>query len=65
MANLDDLNNESITSMSNDEAIELVRQIRLSRYVPTHIRKPSTKKIKLPKISQNEAVELLKLIQGE
>ena len=60
MANLDDLNIPSITEMQTDEAIELLRQIRLSRRIPTRKavkRKPST-----PKVSPSDAAELLKLI---
>ena len=43
MANLESLNYESISDMSQDEAIELLRQIRLSRRTP--VKKPKTTKI--------------------
>lgn len=36
MANLESLNYESISDMSKDEAIELLRQIRLSRRTPVN-----------------------------
>ena len=42
MANLESLNYESISDMSQDEAIELLRQIRLSRRTP--VKKPKTTK---------------------
>ena len=42
MANLDSLEYKSISDMSTDEAIELLRQIRLSRRTPK--KKPSVKK---------------------
>lgn len=41
MADLDDLNYPSILDMSNDEALETLRQIRLSRRTPE--KKVSTK----------------------
>lgn len=68
MANLDDLSYKSITDMTTDEAIEHLRQIRLSRRIPK--KKTKAKKTKLtPKIStsqlsDNNAAELLKLLTG-
>ena len=42
MATLESLGYKSISALSQDEAIELLRQIRLSRRTP--VSKPSTKK---------------------
>ena len=69
MADLEDLGYKSILDMSNDEAIETLRQIRLSRRVPN--KKSTTKstikqsqtKIKAA-INPNDAAELLKLLEG-
>lgn len=70
MADLDDLGYTSIIDQSNDEAIDLLRQIRLSRRVPE--KKPKTVK-ESPKqtrakatkaIDSNMAAELLKLLTG-
>jgi hypothetical protein len=53
--------------MSQDEAIEALRQIRLSRRIPT--RKVSNKKVskkaskKIPKINSSQAKNLLDLIK--
>jgi len=41
MTTIEDLNYKSISDMSSDEAIELLRQIRLSRRTP--IKKPKKK----------------------
>lgn len=70
MADLDDLGYTSILDMSNDEAIDLLRQIRLSRRVPE-------KKVSVKKLSQKQVIkkatsnlnsdmasELLKLLGG-
>lgn len=63
MADLDDLNNPSITELGTDEAIELLRQVRLSRRVP--VRKASKKKVKeAPKVNAAQANELLKILTG-
>lgn len=65
MANLDDLGFTSITEMNNDEALELLRQIRLSRRTST--KTVSVKKAKektAPKLDINQATELLKLLTG-
>ena len=67
MANLDDLNYKSITEMDTDEAIEMLRQIRLSRRIPLKKATKTTKrKAKAtPKdMSSNQAEELLKLLTG-
>lgn len=61
MANLDDLGYKSISDMSADEALEHLRQIRLSRRVPIKVTK-TTKKPAKANISADQAVELLKLL---
>lgn len=61
--NLDDLNIPSISEVSNDEALELLRQIRLSRRVPIKTR-VVTKKVEKATVSADQAAELLKLIMG-
>jgi len=70
MANIDDLNYISISDMSADEGIELLRQIRLSRRIP--VRKVSTKVInkranekRASNISAEAATELLKILGGK
>jgi hypothetical protein len=70
MADLEDLGIPSIMDMSNDEAIEMLRQLRLRRRIP--IKKTvSEKTIKrkqaakaTPSISKEQAAELLKLLGG-
>ena len=66
MANLDDLDITSISNMSNDERLELLRQIRLSRRVPVKttksIRKADKKKVI---VNADEAAELLRILTGE
>ena len=67
MTTIEDLKRPSITDMSHDEAIELLRQIRLSRRTPKkHTKKSTTKsvKTKVSKISADQAAELLKLLGG-
>jgi len=67
MADLESLNYTSITDMSTDEALERLRQIRLSRRTP-EVRKSTTirsKKQLIPKVDTDMAAELLKLIKGE
>lgn len=67
MANLDDLNYKSITDMNIDEALETIRQIRLSRRIPVKkVTKSTTKKKKkvAPKVDSNQAAELLKILTG-
>ncbi len=66
MADLDDLPITSIIDMSQDEAIEHLRQMRLARRQP-HV--PSPKSIKkkeskaMPKMSADQAANLLKLME--
>ncbi|MHA1286870.1 MAG: hypothetical protein ACTSPB_05640 [Candidatus Thorarchaeota archaeon] len=66
MSNIDDLNYTSISDMSADEGIELLRQIRLSRRIP--VKKVSTTTKTSPKktsnISAEAAAELLKILGG-
>jgi len=67
MATIEDLNYRSISDMSQDEAIEHLRQIRLSRRTPVKKvsnKKPSTKVTakSAPKISTEQAKRLLELI---
>ena len=67
MSTIEDLNYPSITDMSQDEAIETLRQIRLSRRIP--VKKVSNKKAskkaskKIPKINSSQAKNLLDLIK--
>ena len=70
MANLDDLGYKSIIDMSNDEAIDTLRQIRLSRRVPEkkvktikETAKKTTKKV-TEAIDAGMAANLLKLLGG-
>lgn len=66
MAKIEDLNTPSITEMSADEAIEHLRQIRLSRRMPVKKPKTTTTKSKAtPKVSDKQAWELLKLLDSE
>lgn len=64
MASLEDLNHPSITEMQTDEAIELLRQIRLSRRVPVRKVRTTRKKLTAPKVNPNQAAELLKILVG-
>ena len=64
MADLNDLNHPSITEMQTDEAIELLRQIRLSRRVPVKKVRTIRKKLASPKVNSNQAAELLKILAG-
>lgn len=65
MANLEDLNYVSITDMETDEAIEMLRQIRLSRRIPVKKVSKTKKKAKATtKVSSNQAEELLKILTG-
>lgn len=67
MADLDDLEITSITEMGTDEAIELLRQIRLNRRTPvktTKVTTTRTKKVKAPSVDSDQAAELLKLLGG-
>ncbi len=68
MADLEDLGFLSITEMSNDEQLELLRQIRLARRTPIKQTKTTTttkKKIPTDAVTIDQAAELLKIIQGE
>lgn len=66
MANLDDLGYTSITEMQTDEAIDLLRQIRLSRRTPVRKTKVTSKKSKAaPKINSNQAAQLLEILTGD
>lgn len=68
MANLDDLNYKSITDMTPDEALEHLRQIRLSRRVPVKTKKTKkqklTPKLTTDQLASNQAAELLKILTG-
>jgi hypothetical protein len=66
MSDLNDIPIPSITEMTQDQAIDYLRQIRLARRTP---QKPSIsytkkKESKAPtKLSQDQAAELLKLLE--
>jgi len=68
MADLDDIEIKSISDMSPDEAIEYLRQIRLSRRTPEkRVKSTSTKArnkqdIAASKITKDDAASLLKLL---
>ena len=68
MADLDDLNFTSILDMSNDEAIDTLRQIRLSRRTEKKSSTRTTQKQTAAKISSSikpdMAAELLKILEG-
>jgi hypothetical protein len=61
MADLESLDTKSITDMSPDEAIEHLRQIRLSRRTPDKKKSASTKK----KISQSKAASKITASDAE
>jgi len=70
MADLDSLGYLSIINMSNDEAIDTLRQIRLSRRIPDkkpkamkETTKQTTKRV-TSAVDSNMAAELLKLLGG-
>lgn len=71
MANLDDLGYKSISEMSPDEAIEHIRQLRLSRRVPvkstkaTKSNKKANKATAPAKLSSTQAADLLKLLEEQ
>jgi len=51
--------------MTNDEALETLRQIRLARRAPVKTTKTTTTKKKLDvKVDSDQAAELLKLLTG-
>ena len=66
MTTLEDLDIKSILDMSNDEGIEHLRQIRLSRRTPVKkfvdkaIKKKASKAI--PKVSPEQAKKLLEML---
>ena len=68
MADLENLEIKSITDMTPDEAIEYLRQIRLSRRIPKKKVKSTTTKSKskqseaAAKITAQDAKTLLKLL---
>ena len=64
MTNLDDLNYTSISDMQTDEALELLRQIRLSRRIPINTRKKKATPKPATKVNADQAAELLKILTG-
>ena len=71
MADLDSLGYKSIIDMETDEAIDTLRQIRLSRRIPDKPKKQAkettrqtTKKV-VAAVDAGMAAELLRLLQGE
>jgi len=65
MATLNDLNIKSITEMTVDEGIELIRRTRLSRRIPVKRKtKSTTKQKKVPTVNADQAAELLKILGG-
>lgn len=71
MATIDDLDLQSISDMSQEEAIEALRQLRLARRTPTKTTKVRTqtrakKEAKDPtkNLTPEQAAELLKLLGG-
>ncbi len=69
MADLDSLGYKSIIDMDTDEAIDTLRQIRLSRRIPEkkpkkETTKQTTKKVAAT-INADMAAELLKLLGGQ
>ena len=70
MADLESLEKKSISEMSPDEAIEHLRQIRLSRRVPFKKVQRSTPKTSarskpVPKLNAEQAAKLLKSLGEE
>ena len=69
MADIEDLGYLSILDMSNDEAIDLLRQIRLSRRVPEKkvVQRETTKVTRTKAtaaVTSDLAAELLKILGG-
>ncbi len=68
MATLDDLKITSILNMDHDEAIEHLRQTRLSRQVPVKkVKSKSKSKAKpkaAPKLTPEQMANLLKELEG-
>lgn len=70
MADIESLDHTSISDMSQDEAIEYLRQLRLARRTPTKKQSTATKKKvaqtkTASKISKSDAANLLKLLGGD
>lgn len=73
MATIEDLPQKSISEMTTDEALELLRQVRLSRRTPKassqkHGKAKAAKAAKskeLPKVSAEQARKLLELLGGK
>jgi len=69
MTTIEDSKLKSISEMQTDEAIELLRQLRLSRRIPKKKQSKATVKKKakakaIPKLNAEQAKELLKLLGG-
>jgi|LGOV01.1.fsa_nt_gb hypothetical protein len=67
MATINDLSQKELSSLSIDEAIELLRNIRLSRRIVKKSSKTKTKKVKNKKqknLTPKQAGELLKILGG-
>lgn len=70
MADLDSLGYPSIIDMNTDEAIDLLRQIRLSRRVPEKPRKTTRETTKVTRANASAAIDaetaakLLELLGG-
>jgi hypothetical protein len=63
--NLEDLGYTSVSDMQTDEALELLRQIRLSRRTPKKATKTRKVNVKVAtKVDANQAAELLKILTG-
>jgi len=66
MADIEDLGYTSILDMGNDEAIDLLRQIRLSRRIPEKkVTKTISTKPKAPVVDANLAAQLLEILGGK
>jgi len=68
VATIDDLGYKSISELSQDEAIEILRQIRLSRRVPLKKSKKKTVKKSAKKsinLSKSQAAKLLSMIGND
>ena len=69
MADLESLGYKSVSEMSTDEALEVLRQIRLSRRIPDKPTRKNPKKKTSPKVNPNtmsatQVAELLKSLGG-
>lgn len=67
MADIESLDYKSILDMTNDEALDTIRRIRLARRTPekkTKVITKSAKKEVKQDMSQSMAAELLKIIGG-